>query len=133
MFFEMLLNNLNTHDQVEYLINFVKKKTSRINCVYNILQNKFVALRNYIANVLKKNWIRLFNESIETFILFIKKSDDNLRFCVDYRKLNEIIIKNKYLLSFFLKTLKRFVKTRRFIKINIRNAYHRIRIRKNDE
>ena len=36
-------------------------------------------------------------------------------------------------MSFFLKTLKRFVKARKFIKINIRNAYHRIRIRKNDE
>ena len=44
--------------------------------------------------------------SLTTFILFIKKFDDNLRLCVDYRKLNEIIIKNKYLLLFFLKTLK---------------------------
>ena len=39
----MLLNNLNTHDQVEHLIDFVKKKTSRIDCVYNMLQNEFVA------------------------------------------------------------------------------------------
>ena len=55
MFFEMLLNNLNTHDQVEHSINFVKEKTSRIDCVYNMSQNEFVALRNYIANALKKN------------------------------------------------------------------------------
>ena len=39
----MLLNNLNTHDQVEYLINFMKEKTSRIDCVYNMSQNKFIA------------------------------------------------------------------------------------------
>ena len=63
----------------------------------------------------------------------MKKFDDNLRLCVNYRKLNEIIIKNKYSLSFFSKTLKRFAKVRRFIKINIRNVYHRIQIRKNDE
>ena len=133
MFFETLLNNLNTHDQVEHSIDLVKEKTSRIDCVYNISQNKLVALRNYIADVLKKNWIRFSSESIEASVLFIKKSDDNLRLYIDYRELNEIIIKNKYSLSLFSETLKRFVKARKFIKINIRNAYHRIRIRKNDE
>ena len=51
----MLSNNLNTHDQVEYSINFVKEKTSRIDCVYNMLQDELAALRNHIANVLKKN------------------------------------------------------------------------------
>ena len=55
VFFEMLLNNLNTHDQVEHSIDFVKEKTPRINCVYNMSQNEFTALRNYIANTLKKN------------------------------------------------------------------------------
>ena len=51
----MLSNNLNTHDQVEHLIDFVKEKTSRINCVYNMSQDEFVAFRDYIANILKKN------------------------------------------------------------------------------
>ena len=96
-------------------------------------QDEFIAFWNYIANALKKNWIRSFNESIEAFILFMQKSDDSLRLCVDYQKLNEIIIKNKYLLSFLSKTLKRFAKARKFIKIDIHNAYHRIWIRKNDE
>ena len=52
--FKILLNNLNTYDQVEYLFNFINEKTSRIDCVYNISQDKFVAFRNYIANALKK-------------------------------------------------------------------------------
>ena len=55
MFFEVLLNNLNTHDQIEHSINLVKKKTSRIDCVYNMSQDKFAAFQNYIANILKKN------------------------------------------------------------------------------
>ena len=129
----MLLNNLNTHDQIKHSIDFMKKKTSCIDCVYNMSQDKLVALRNYIANALKKNWIRSFNESTETFVLFVKKSDDSLRLYVNYRKFNEVIIKNKYSLSFFLKMLKQFAKARRFIKIDIHNAYHRIRIRKDDE
>ena len=63
----------------------------------------------------------------------MKKSDDSLRFCVNYRKFNEINIKNKYLLSLLSETLKRFSKTYKFIKLNIRNTYYHIRIRKNDE
>ena len=55
IFFKVLLNNLNTHDQIEYSINFVKEKTSRINCVYNMSQDEFIAFQNYIADVLKKN------------------------------------------------------------------------------
>ena len=55
IFFEILLNNLNTHDQIEHLINFMKKKMSRIDCMYNMSQDEFIAFRNYIANSLKKN------------------------------------------------------------------------------
>ena len=55
MFFKTLSNNLNTYDQIKHLIDLVKEKTSRIDCVYNMSQNEFTALRNYIANVLKKN------------------------------------------------------------------------------
>ena len=133
MFFEMLSNNFNTHDQVEHSIDLVNEKTLRIGYVYNMSQDELVALRNYIADALNKNWIRSFNGSIEAPVLFIKKFDDNLRLCVDYRKLNEIIIKNKYSLSLFSEMLKRFVKARTFIKFDIHNAYHRIRIRKSDE
>ena len=66
-------------------------------------------------------------------MLFVKKFDENLRLCVNYRDLNEIIVKNNYFLSLFSKILKRFAHVKYFIKIDIRNVYHRIRIRKNDE
>ena len=91
------------------------------------MQDELVALRNYIANLLIKNRIRSFNDSIEVFILFIKKSDNILQLYVDYRELNKIIIKNKYSLSFFSKTLKRFIKVRKFIKIIIRNYTELVR------
>ena len=66
-------------------------------------------------------------------MFFIKKTNDSLRLCVDYRDLNEIIIKNNYSLSLFSEILKRFAHTKHFIKINIRNAYYKIRMRKKNE
>ena len=29
-------------------------------------------------------------------MLFLKKKDGSLRLCIDYRELNEVIVKNKY-------------------------------------
>ena len=59
-------------------------------------------------------------------MLIIKKIKNSLRLYVDYKKFHEIIIKNNYSLSLFLKTLKRFAYAKYFININIRNAYYKI-------
>ena len=59
-------------------------------------------------------------------MLFIKKINDSLRLCVNYKKFNKIIIKNNYLLSLLSKILKRFAYAKYFIKIDIRNAYYKI-------
>ena len=32
-------------------------------------------------------------------ILFVKKKNGTLRMCIDYRQINKVIVKNKYLLS----------------------------------
>ena len=61
-------------------------------------------------------------------MLFIKKINNLLRLYIDYKKLNKIIIKNNYSLSLLLKILRRFIYVKHFIKINIRNAYYKIRI-----
>ena len=66
-------------------------------------------------------------------MLFIKKINNSLRLYIDYEKFNKIIIKKNLLLSLFLKILKRFIYTKYFIKINIRNTYYKIRIRKNNK
>jgi len=66
-------------------------------------------------------------------VLFVKKLNESLRLCVNYRDLNEITVKNNYSLSLLSETLNRFAHARHFIKIDIRNVYHRIRIRKSDE
>ncbi len=94
-------------------------------------QNKLIAIQKYIAKTLKKNCS--FNNFTKFLMLFVKKSNDILRLCVNYREFNEITIKNKYFLLLLLETFERFAHAKRFIKINIRNAYYRIQIRKSDK
>ena len=71
--------------------------------------------------------------SAEALILFVLKKDNNLRLYVDYRELNKIIIKNRYLLSLVNKILNRLNNIKYFIKLNLKNIYYYIRIRKNNE
>ncbi len=52
---------------------------------------------------------------------------------MNYRGFNKIIKKNRYLLSFIRETLDRLQGVVVFTKLNIRDTYHRIRIRKGDE
>src|SRR6266536_5796036 len=52
---------------------------------------------------------------------------------VDYRGFNKITKKNRYLLPFIGETLDRFQEIIVFTKLDIRDAYHRIRIKKEDE
>src|SRR6266536_3017325 len=52
---------------------------------------------------------------------------------VDYRGFNKITKKNRHPLSFIRETLDRLQGTAVFTKLDVRDVYHRIRIRKGDE
>jgi len=65
--------------------------------------------------------------------MFIKKKDGKLRLCVDYRELNDMTKKDRYLLPLIGKALDRLQGARFFTKLDIKDAYHNIRIREGDE
>jgi len=90
-------------------------------------------IRDYLDSALEKKWIHSSSSSAEASVLFIKKSNESFRLCVNYHDLNKITIKNNYSLSLLSKTLNHFAHARHFIKIDICNVYHCIWIRKNDE
>ncbi len=45
----------NIYNQIKYLINFIKSKILYTKYIYNILQNKLIAIQKYLANILLKN------------------------------------------------------------------------------
>ncbi len=61
------------------------------------------------------------------------KKNNELRLCVNYRDLNAITIKNHYSLSLIIETLNRLNESKCFIKLNLKNVYHRIRIKQDDK
>jgi hypothetical protein len=66
--------------------------------IYLLSERELEALREYIKKNLVKEYIRPLKLSAKYSVLFVLKKDGKLRICVDYRKLNDITIKNRYTL-----------------------------------
>ena len=82
---------------------------------------------------LKKNFIQEVKTVAEFLILFVPKKNKKLRLYMDYRKLNAIIIKNKYLLSNIGKLQDHLTEAKWFIKLNLRRIYNLIKIKEDNE
>ena len=65
--------------------------------------------------------------------MFIKKPDGKLRLCVDYRALNAVTAKNRCPLHLIPELLDRLHRAKVFTKIDLRNAYHQLRVKEGDE
>ena len=65
-------------------------------------------------------------------VLFVKKKDGTLRLCIDYRKLNQITIKNKYPLPRVDDLFDQLQGAQMFSKIDLRLGYHQLKIAEND-
>jgi hypothetical protein len=80
--------------------------------LYNLSEEKLLLIKKYLKKHLDKEFIEFSTVSYVSLILFAKKPDDELRFCVDYRKLNAIIKKNRYSISLIAETIARLFKTK---------------------
>ena len=62
--------------------------------IFLLLETKLKILKEYINNSIKKGIIRESILLIEVLIFFIRKKDRGVRSIIDYRRLNNIIIKD---------------------------------------
>ena len=65
-------------------------------------------------------------------VLFVKKKDGTLWLCVDYRQLNKMIVKNKYMLLRIDDLFDQLKDASGFSKIDLRSGYHQLRIKDMD-
>lgn len=101
--------------------------------LYNMSPDELLVLREYLKEQLDKGFIRASSSPAAAPVLFAKKPGGGLRFCVDYRALNDITIKNRYPIPLLQETLQRLSKAKYFTKLDVIAAFNRIRIREGDE
>uniref|UniRef100_A0A674P365 Gypsy retrotransposon integrase-like protein 1 n=1 Tax=Takifugu rubripes TaxID=31033 RepID=A0A674P365_TAKRU len=89
-------------------------------------------MENYIGESLASGLIRPSSSPVGAGFFFVQK-DGTLRPCIDYRSLNEITIKNKYPLPLLDAAFAPLHRAKVFSKLDLRSAYHLVRIREGDE
>ena len=75
-------------------------------------RDELLILRKTFIDLLDKGFIRVSNSLVTALILFIKKPEGGLRFCIDYRRLNRVIKKDRYPLPFIYETLRNINKAK---------------------
>ena len=86
--------------------------------------------KKQLQELLDKGFIRPSASPWGCPALFVKKKDDNLRLCVDYRPLNAVTIKNKYPLPRIDVLFDQLAGAKIFSKIDLRSGYHQIKYKK---
>ena len=101
--------------------------------IYNLSEIELQTLKDYIDDNLRKRFIRPSTSPFGSPVLFVKKPDGSLRLCVDYRALNRLTIKNRYPLPLISELLDRCRGAKFFTKLDLRDAFNRLRIAMGDE
>ena len=96
-------------------------------------QDKLKVLKKYLEKNLSKEFIKASSSSNTSSILFARKPRNNLRFCVDYKQLNTMSIKNRYLLPLIKETSERIYKVKIYSKIDIIVTFNRLCIQQEEE
>ena len=102
--------------------------------IYHLAEKELQILKQYIADATARGWIRRSSSSAGAPVLFVpKKGTDKLRLCVDYRSLNRISKKDKAPIPLISEILNRLGEANVYTKLDLKDAYHRMRIREGDE
>jgi hypothetical protein len=89
-------------------------------------------LKMQLKELLDKGYIHLSSSPWGCPALFVKKKDQALRLCVDYRPLNAVTIKNKYPLPRIDMLFDQLVGAKMFSKVGLHSGYHLIKIHSED-
>jgi len=121
------------HTDADLGIELVEGKLPPFGALYSMSEDELSIVKTYVDDMMKKGLIRPSTSPIGAPILFARKKDGSLRLCVDYRRLNDLTVKNVYPLPLIHELLDRMAGSSIFTKLDLKDAYWLIRIKKGDE
>jgi hypothetical protein len=133
VFSKTISDKLAPHRSYDHRIELEAENTLGFSPLRQHSLEELLAAKKYIEENLHKGFIAPSQAPFASPILFARKANGSLRFCVDYRKLNALTRKDRYPLPLIDKTLARLSQAKIFTKLDIRQAFHKIRIHSNSE
>jgi hypothetical protein len=117
---------------VEFVIELQRGTAPISKRPYRMPPNELAELKLQLQELLDKGYIHPSASPWGCPALFVKKKDNSLRLCVDYRPHNAVTIKNKYPLPRIDILFDQLAEAKIFSKIDLRSGYHQIKIRPSD-
>jgi hypothetical protein len=118
--------------EVELVIDLLPETAPISKRLYRMSVEELKELKKQLTGLQEAEYIRPSSSPWGAPVLFVQKKDGSQRMCVDYRSLNDVIMKNKYPLPRIEELFDWMRDARVFSKIDLRSGYHQMKIRPSD-
>jgi len=127
------LNKLLSHRFYDHKIELISDSTSSCCRIYQMFSVKLLKVKKYLNENLSKKFITS-SQTLYFFpVLFALKANEDLRFCVNYRKLNVIFKRNRYSLSLIDEIIDKIVSCKHLTRLNIISAFNKLQMHLDNE
>ena len=102
-------------------------------CIVSLSRPERAVMEKYLTESLATGIIRPSSSPAGARFFFMGKKDGTLRPCIDYRGINAMTMRNRYPLPLMDTAFDLLQGATVFTKLDLRNAYHLVRIKEGDE
>jgi hypothetical protein len=118
--------------KVEFVIDLLPGTAPISKRPYRMSVEELKELKKKLTELQEAGYIHPSSSPWGAPVLFVQKKDGSQRMCVDYRSLNDVTVKNKYLLPRIEDLFDQMRGARVFLKIDLRSGYYQMKIRPSD-
>ncbi|KAG8473004.1 hypothetical protein CXB51_034923 [Gossypium anomalum] len=118
--------------EVEFGIDLIQGTAPISIAPYRMAPAELKELKSQLQELTDKGFMRPSFSPWGAPVLFVKKKDGSMRLCVDYRQLNKVTIKKKYLLPRIDDLFDQLKGVTWFSKIDLRSGYYQLRVKESD-
>ena len=123
------LSGIPPEREVDLSIEVVHGTTPISRAPYRMALTELKELKTQLQELLNKGFIRPRVSPWGAPVLFFKKKDGTLRMCIDYQLINNVTMKNKYLLPRLEDLFYQLKGASVFSKIALRSEYYQLRVK----
>ncbi len=126
-------NKLPPHRSYDHKIELTSDSTPPRCRTYRMFSVKLLKVKKYLNENLSKKFITSSQALYFSPVLFALKANEDLRFCVNYRKLNVISKRNRYSLPLIDEVIGKIVGCKHLTRLNIISAFNKLRMHLDSE
>ncbi len=126
-------NKLLSHCFYDHKIELISDSTSSHCQVYQMFSVKLLKVKKYLNENLLKKFITSSQTLYFFLVLFALKANKDLRFCVNYRKLNVIFKRNRYFLSLIDEIIDKIMSCKHLTRLNIISMFNKLQMHLDNE